>query len=87
MPMSKTIINVLYFAAAKEAVGIDSESIYFTHVPTLSELQTKLYTLYPQLKPLEPYLRWALNQSFIEDGSTPLSHQDEVAIIPPISGG
>ena len=85
--MSKTIINVLYFAAAKEAIGLNNELICFTHVPTLSDLQTKLYKLYPQLQPLKPYLRWALNQNFVEDGSTPLSDQDEVAIIPPISGG
>ena len=85
--MSETNIKVLYFAAAKEAIGFDNEMIRFTHAPTLSELQAKLYSLYPQLEPLKPYLRWALNQSFIEDETILLSDQDEIAIIPPISGG
>ena len=85
--MSEINIKVLYFAAAKEAIGFNDEMIKFTHAPTLSQLQAELYSRYPQLEPLKPYLRWALNQSFVEDENTLLSDLDEVAIIPPISGG
>ena len=85
--MSEINIRVLYFAAAKETTSLNEEMIRFTHAPTISQLQTKLYSLYPQLEPLKPYLRWALNQSFVEDETILLSDQDEIAIIPPISGG
>ncbi len=85
--MSDITITILYFAAAKEAIGLSTESLSFTSPTTLAELQAQLYDQYPQLIPLKPYLRWALNQSFVEDNDVLLNHQDEVAIIPPISGG
>ena len=43
--------------------------------------------MHPSLEELAPYLRWAINHEFVDEDSHLLSSGDEVALIPPISGG
>mgnify|MGYP003706051347 CR=1 FL=1 len=80
-------IRVLYFASARERVGRSEERLYFAKPPTLKELQIDLYERYRSLTELSPYLRWAVDQSFVEDDSQTIDNGSEVALIPPISGG
>ena len=80
-------IRVLYFASARERVGRSEERLYFAKPPTLKELQMDLYERYGSLTELSPYLRWAVDQSFVEDDSQTIDNGSEVALIPPISGG
>ena len=54
---------------------------------TLGEVKQHLFSMYADLEKIAPYLRWAINQSFQDDDSFSLSTGDEIAVIPPISGG
>ena len=80
-------LRVLYFAAARERTQHQEEQILLSHPYTLSELKRLLYQRHETLQPLDQYLRWAVNHRFCEDEELTLSEGDEVALIPPISGG
>ena len=80
-------LHVLYFAAAREHTQCQGEQIRLTHPYTLSKLKRMIYQKHKALASLDPYLRWAVNQSFCDDESVTLNESDEVALIPPISGG
>ena len=85
--MSNIEIRVLFFASAREKVGVGSMQVTLPLPACLHDLTQVLYQEYPQLNALKPYLRWAINQAFEEDPQAPLKQGDEVALIPPISGG
>ena len=53
---------------------------------TLSGLKSQLYVDHPELRPLEKTLSLAVNTEYVDD-SVRLCCGDEVAFIPPVSGG
>ena len=85
--MSHIEIKVLFFASAKEKTGCDSIQLQLPAHTQLYILKNQLWDLYPTLQTLQPYLRWALNHQFIDLDEQELFHGDEIALIPPISGG
>ena len=85
--MSDISISVVYLAASRERVGLEREVIHVNQEATLQELKRLLFNRHPQLKSIAPYLRWALNHTFVDDDQVGLSEGCEVALIPPISGG
>ena len=85
-PSTRTL-RVLYFAVARERTQCQEERLVLTDPYTLSELKRMIYQKYTTLAELDLYLRWAVNQRFCDDEDIILSDGDEVALIPPISGG
>ena len=84
--MSSTL-TVLFFAAARQRTQCSRLIHPFDSPYTLKALKDELCEIYPELIELIPYLRWAVNHSFVHDDQLLLNHRDEVALIPPISGG
>jgi MoaE-MoaD fusion protein len=79
-------VHVRYFARLRELAGTDSETIdQLPTSTTLNELYLYLQRLHPALPDPES-VRGAVNQEFME-WSTEVSDGDEVAFIPPVSGG
>ena len=78
-------VTVLYFAVAREAAGLDSESLA-AWPATVGELRGTLIARHPTLARVLPRCRLAVNQEFAEDGD-PVPDGAEVAVIPPVSGG
>jgi molybdopterin synthase catalytic subunit len=78
-------VNVLYFAAAREAAGADREPIDPVP-PTVGALRRQLVALRPALGPVLSRSRIAVDGQFADD-EAPLSDGAEVAIIPPVAGG
>ena len=78
------IVNVLAFGIAKEIFGGSSITV---ELPgnTVADLKTSLELSYPKLKALASYLV-AVNNEYAGDDLL-LDIRDEVAIIPPVSGG
>lgn len=77
-------VKVKLFAAAREKAGADSLEVPVAPDATLQDLLDAFEQAYPWLKGLPG--RWAVNLDFVA------SHQkirpdDEVAFIPPVSGG
>ncbi len=50
------------------------------------DVLTHLVRSFPAMKELRKYIRIAVNESYV-DGKFELHEGDEVAIIPPVSGG
>ncbi|MDN5287023.1 MAG: MoaD/ThiS family protein [Mucilaginibacter sp.] len=78
-------INVLAFGVAKEIFGSSLVSLELTNDATVSNLQYMLEQQYPRLKQLASYMI-AVNNEYALSGDT-IHERDEIAIIPPVSGG
>ena len=77
-------IRVRYFAAAREATGHDTETLDVVDDARVADVRALLLARHPGLESIP--LRLAVGQAFAED-DTRLADQDEVALIPPVSGG
>ena len=80
-------MEVLLFGIAKDIVGSSSFRIEESEgLPaSVSELKGRLTREFPELEKLSS-LAVAVNSTYAEDGEA-LKAGDEVAIIPPVSGG
>jgi MoaE-MoaD fusion protein len=78
-------VTVLYFAVAREASGMESESLD-AWPATVGEFRGALAARHPTLARVLPRCRLAVNQEFAQDGD-PVPDGAEVAVIPPVSGG
>lgn len=80
-------MEVLLFGIAKDIVG--ESQLQFTEsdkVPTsVSELKQMISESYPEFGKLSS-LAVAVNSEYAQD-DVPLGRNDEIAIIPPVSGG
>ncbi len=84
--MSRATVQVLYFAAARDAAGSASERVELTPGLTAGALLAALVGKYARLKKLERQLRLAVNEEFVEPDHA-LAADDVVALIPPVAGG
>ena len=78
-------ISILAFGIAKDIFGATSVNIQLDEEATTADLKTLLETKYPRLKQLASYMV-AVNNEYAEDNGA-ITERDEVAIIPPVSGG
>lgn len=78
-------VEVLAFGIAKDIIG--SSAIEFEIAPgdNIEELKSKLIREFPGFEKLRSF-SLAVNQEYQEDDFL-LSEKDEIAIIPPVSGG
>ena len=72
------------FGAARDILG-GREIVYELDGATVKDLRNQLFTKYPDLVNLNSVLI-AVNQSYADE-SVGLKETDEIAIIPPVSGG
>lgn len=81
-------ITLLYFAAIREATSLPSEQATLDMLTTQDTdgLWAWLESKYPDAKAWRGHVRLAVNQEFTRS-NTPLRAGDEVALIPPVSGG
>lgn len=77
-------MGILLFGVVRETVG-SSELEIPGAVKDVASLKQWLYVEYPSLKQLSSLLI-AVNRTYATDNQT-FSETDEVAIIPPVSGG
>ncbi len=78
-------VKVLFFGAAADAAGAREEEISANGV-TLNELFSMLTHKYPALSPMRGTLAFAINNEYASMDET-VSAGDEVAVLPPVSGG
>lgn len=79
------LVTVRFFAAAAAAAGRREASGAWAGL-TAGELLAELAATYPKLEPLLPSLSTAVNREYVEPTHR-LQDGDEVALIPPVSGG
>jgi molybdopterin synthase sulfur carrier subunit len=79
-------ITVKLFAAYQEAVGCSELHLEFPPNTPVAAVRDRLIADYPELAPLKDITRFGINLSFAEP-ETILHPDDEVVLIPPVSGG
>jgi molybdopterin converting factor small subunit len=80
------MITVRLLAVLRELAGIDTLHLDLTTPTTVQTVQEGAIAQYPALAPWVPHLRYAVNGQWADlaDGVQP---GDEVALLPPVSGG
>ena len=79
-------VTVILFAAARDLAGADSLALDLPAGATVADLRAELARRVPALAKLLAKSAVAVNHDFVEDDRV-LAPGDEVAIIPPVSGG
>jgi len=79
-------MTLLYFAHARRLTGCSEETLSVESPLTSGQLWAMLLSRHPKLAPLRATTRLACNQRFA-DADTLFQPGDEVAVIPPVSGG
>jgi molybdopterin converting factor subunit 1 len=79
-------VNVKFFAVTKDIVGASQQSIALPEQSTTNDLLEHLIILYPKFSEWKPFFRIAVNQEYVTQEIL-LTDKDEVALIPPVSGG
>jgi len=79
-------VRVLYLGIVRDISGRDREVVELAEGSRLSALYGDLERRFPKLRDFRNSLALALNQEY-SDGAAELHDNDEVALIPPVSGG
>ena len=79
-------LTVQLFARARDLAGAATQNVELPTGATVGDLRRALAVAAPSLAPLLPRCAVAVNGDFAEDGRA-LAATDEVAVLPPVSGG
>lgn len=79
-------VDVRYFAMIREIVGTPAQRRQLAAGATAGDLFDALVREYPRLERLRPITMLMVNQAYVEREHV-LADGDEVALIPPVSGG
>lgn len=81
-------INLLFFAKSRELVGSGSGELVLTANTNFDTLKQALLLKYPSLQVIAENIILSLNEEYVDENQQlTLREGDEVAVIPPISGG
>ena len=83
---SSSILPVLLFAAARDLAGAESAAVELPAGATVADLRAELARRFPALASLLAKSAVAVNHDFADDTHV-IGPADEVAVIPPVSGG
>jgi molybdopterin synthase sulfur carrier subunit len=87
LPVSQTIrVKVLFFGRLKELTGHPEDFAEFADVATIEQLFALYSARHPELSKYRSSVVASRNQEFAA-WDTPLRPGDEVAFLPPVSGG
>lgn len=78
-------LHIQCFGPAREIIGTKDLELEVTGVTTARALKEHLLHTWPEFLSLDS-LKIAVNEAYVTDEQT-ISDKDEIAIIPPVSGG
>jgi len=79
-------MKVLFFAQARQLTCMDQYLLKSDHSLSQSEFWTQLIEAFPPLAPLQKSARLARNETYLLPSEL-LNPSDEIAVLPPVSGG
>jgi molybdopterin converting factor subunit 1 len=79
-------IRVLFFGLLKDLAGTASDSVSLPEGATVGDLLAYYETKVPRLRELWPAIALSVNQQYASADVT-LTANDEIALLPPVSGG
>jgi molybdopterin converting factor subunit 1 len=84
--MAPMRVRVLFFGQLKEIVGAVEESTELSDGARLEDLFERYSRKFPKFAEFRPSIAASVNQEYA-DAKAPLANGDEVAFLPPVSGG
>jgi len=82
----KQSLSIKLFASLRQAMNSDKIMIDIDNEITVSQMKKIIFETFPNLKKLNIPFLVAVNHKFAKDSSV-IKSKDEVALIPPVSGG
>ena len=79
-------IRILFFASMRDIVGSRELELEISPGATVGQLRQDLVSRFPDMAAIARILSMAVNAEYADDSVT-LQTGDEVAVIPPVSGG
>ncbi len=79
-------VRVLFFASWKDTTGRGEAELELPPGATTRDALEAVVARWPELAPRAAHVALAVNQTYA-DGDRPLADGDELAIVPPVSGG
>src|SRR5450755_4245743 len=79
-------VRILFFGVLKEFTGRDTDSLSLPEESTLADVLSHYQKSMPQLRSFASSIAMSINQEYAGPES-PLKAGDEVALLPPVSGG
>ena len=79
-------VKVRFFAVLRERAGVSEITKEIAEGSTVGDLWEVLQCEYPKLAPAKRTFLYAVNRDYV-GASRVLKDQDEVAFVPPVSGG
>jgi molybdopterin converting factor subunit 1 len=79
-------VRVLFFGRLKEIVGLAEDNAELSDGARIEDLFARYGNQFPELARFRPSVAAAVNQEYAE-WRAPLKNNDEVAFLPPVSGG
>jgi molybdopterin converting factor subunit 1 len=79
-------VKVRFFARLREQAGLETEGLQVAPGSTLGDVYEAMRIKHPALESDRNAVRGAIKQEF-RDWDAPVAEGDEVAFIPPVSGG
>jgi molybdopterin converting factor subunit 1 len=79
-------VHVKLFAVARQIAGHDEIEVRLSDGATVGDLRHEIAKQVPSLAPLLPHLMIALDAEYADE-DRPIRPEDEIACIPPVSGG
>lgn len=79
-------VHLKLFAGVREIAGREEMEFDIAQGTTAGELWERLLTEHPKLSPYTEIVKIAVNQDIV-DRAVELQSEDEVAFLPPVSGG
>jgi molybdopterin synthase catalytic subunit len=79
-------VNIKLFAVLRERAGTPQVMLHLRPGATVADASEQLAVKFPEIKPLLARVAFAVNQNYAKSDAR-LTDGDELALIPPVSGG
>jgi len=86
VPPPKISVTIRLFASVKDIARMSETSVDLPGASVAGDVLSFLISQYPEMQRFRSYIRIAVNESYVDPGFV-LHDGDEIAIIPPVSGG
>lgn len=86
MDHNQVDVKVLFFAISRELAGKSESSIKVNSRISFEELKLQICNTFG-LEVIKNNIVLAINHEYVEGGDIVLKNNDELAVIPPLSGG
>jgi len=84
--LPKISVTVKLFASVKDIARMSEATLELPAASVAGDVVAHFVSQFPEMEGLRSYVRVAVNESYV-DLSHPLQSGDDIALIPPVSGG